>query len=208
MDRDEFMDIVYSELESDSDNNRANRIIDAADEYVENTQFGTKLAEVGTDCISRRQAIDAVTDELDMIDHVPKWVFDRLEKRLKQLPNIQPEPCEDAVSRAEVLRMIDCINDHHTITPYKSVGAVTEHLTRIASNLSPVAPKQRTGHWIPVDSYTAYGGDEVTWMAHGNPVAFHYCSACKEHAYAGEDGDDILSNFCPHCGVKMVGVSE
>ena len=60
----------------------------------------------------------------------------------------EPEPCEDAVSRAEVLRMINCINDHHAITPYKSVGAVTEHLTRIASSLPPVTPKQQEYHEI------------------------------------------------------------
>ena len=35
MTRDEFMDMVYSELHSDGDNYRANRIIDAADEYAE-----------------------------------------------------------------------------------------------------------------------------------------------------------------------------
>lgn len=35
MTREEFMDIVYSELHSDGDNYRANRIIDAADEYME-----------------------------------------------------------------------------------------------------------------------------------------------------------------------------
>jgi hypothetical protein len=35
MTREEFMDIVYSELHSDGDNCRANRIIDAADEYAE-----------------------------------------------------------------------------------------------------------------------------------------------------------------------------
>ena len=34
MTREEFMDIVYSELQSDGDNYRANRIIDAADEYA------------------------------------------------------------------------------------------------------------------------------------------------------------------------------
>ena len=33
--REEFMTVVYSELSDDSDNCRANRIIDAADEYVE-----------------------------------------------------------------------------------------------------------------------------------------------------------------------------
>ena len=35
MTREEFMDMVYSELHSDGDNCRANRIIDAADEYAE-----------------------------------------------------------------------------------------------------------------------------------------------------------------------------
>ena len=32
--REEFMNIVYNELNNDVDNNRANRIIDAADEYA------------------------------------------------------------------------------------------------------------------------------------------------------------------------------
>lgn len=44
MDRQEFMDIVYSEFESEPDNIRANRIIEAADEYAENV----RLAETGT----------------------------------------------------------------------------------------------------------------------------------------------------------------
>lgn len=35
MTREEFMDIVYSKLHSDGNNCRANRIIDAADEYAE-----------------------------------------------------------------------------------------------------------------------------------------------------------------------------
>lgn len=43
------------------------------------------------DLISRQQAIDTVIDELDMIDHVPQWVFDRLERRLKWLSSAQPE---------------------------------------------------------------------------------------------------------------------
>ena len=34
MTRNEFMDLVYDELSNDSDNYRANRIIDAADEYA------------------------------------------------------------------------------------------------------------------------------------------------------------------------------
>ena len=34
MTRDDFIDLVYEELSEDSDNCRANRIIDAADEYA------------------------------------------------------------------------------------------------------------------------------------------------------------------------------
>lgn len=37
--REEFMAIVYDELYSDGDNYRANRIIDAADEYVKDTMW-------------------------------------------------------------------------------------------------------------------------------------------------------------------------
>lgn len=38
MDRDSFMDVVYGELKDDPDNTRANNIINAADEYVEDSQ--------------------------------------------------------------------------------------------------------------------------------------------------------------------------
>ena len=91
-----------------------------------------------SELISKQAAIDAVMDEFKRI---PTNAI-RAKIRIEALPPAQPEPCEDAVSRAEVLRMINCINDHHAITPYKSVGAITEHLTRIASNLPPVTPKQ------------------------------------------------------------------
>ena len=61
----------------------------------------------------------------------------------------------------------------------------------------------KRGKWIPVDSYSAFGGDETTWMAHGNPVAFYYCSECKKQAYAGEDGESLITDYCPNCGAKM-----
>lgn len=59
------------------------------------------------------------------------------------------------------------------------------------------------GEWVAVDSYSAFGGSEETWLAHGNPTAFYYCSNCKNHAYANEIGEDILSKFCPDCGAIM-----
>ena len=66
-----------------------------------------------------------------------------------------------------------------------------------------IEPERKVGKWIPVDSYSACGGDEATWMVHGNPIAFYYCSECKEQAYADENGESILSKFCPNCGAEM-----
>ena len=74
------------------------------------------------DTISRKAAIDAVTDELDMIDHVPQWVFDRLEKRLKQLPSTQPEPSQVA----------------------RDIATIIEN----EKDMRVIASAQRTGRWI------------------------------------------------------------
>ena len=78
----------------------------------------------------------------------------------------------------------------------------------IIEDLPPAQPERKKGRWIPVDSYSAFGGDEATWMAHGNPVAFYYCSECKEQAYAGEDGESLLTDYCPNCGTDMRGVQD
>ena len=59
-----------------------------------------------TDTINRQRAIDAVTDELDMIDHVPQWVFDRLEGRLKQLPPVAPKQPDCAKCKSELANKI------------------------------------------------------------------------------------------------------
>ena len=69
--------------------------------------------------------------------------------------------------------------------------------------LPTIHPKM--GRWIAVDSFTACGGDEATWEAHGNPVAYYYCSVCKEQNYVDEFGDPILSKYCPECGARMEG---
>ena len=126
-----------------------------------------------SELISKQAAIDAVMDEFKRI---PTNAI-RAKIRIEALPPALPEQCDDAVSRAEVLRMIDCINDHHAITPYKSVGAVTEHLTRIASNLPPVTPKQRTGKWIKVAN------------------TLYKCDQCGTVQLKG--------NYCKDCGAKM-----
>jgi hypothetical protein len=74
--------------------------------------------------------------------------------------------------------------------------------------LPSAQPERKKGEWIPVDSYSAFGGDYTAWMAHGNPVAFYYCSECEEQAYAGEDGESLLTAYCPNCGADMRGEQD
>ena len=87
-------------------------------------------------------------------------------------------------------------------------AAAHNHIIDVIKHLPSAQPERKKGRWIPVDSYSAFGGDEATWMAHGNPVAFYYCSECKEQAYAGEDGESLLTAYCPNCGADMRGGEE
>ena len=53
-------------------------------------QLGTNLAEVGTDCISREQAIEAIED----FPHGNTWNVESMEEmvyKIRQLPPIQPK---------------------------------------------------------------------------------------------------------------------
>ena len=64
-------------------------------------QLSTNLAEVGTDCISREQAIDALnsrkTAEQCEAGKMRNWTVDICVDMIKQLPPIQPErkECEE-----------------------------------------------------------------------------------------------------------------
>ena len=44
--------------------------------------------------ITKKQAIEAMADELDRIDHVPQWIFDRLERAIRKLPSAEEESFE------------------------------------------------------------------------------------------------------------------
>lgn len=108
----------------------------------------------------------------------------------------QPEPCEDAVSREAVIDAVrqDCF----------AVFTADERMYEI-KDLPPVTPKQRTGHWIPVGVAEVVGGESAQW---GSAIAYHKCSECDEQALRDDFEEEVLSKWCPHCGVKMEWVSE
>lgn len=62
-----------------------------------------------------------------------------------------------------------------------------------------IQPEPHTGHWEPVGVAEVVGGESAMW---GSAIAYHVCSECREQALE-EDGEEKLSDFCPHCGAKM-----
>lgn len=56
------------------------------------------------------------------------------------IPTAHPEPCEDAVSRADVVDMLEMF----PFIDYDEYATAREHVKRLPS----VTPKQRTGKWI------------------------------------------------------------
>ena len=59
-------------------------------ELYKAAEVGTNLAEVGTNCISRRSAIDAVRAALLAWSYMPEWRDKKIIEAVKQLPPIQP----------------------------------------------------------------------------------------------------------------------
>jgi len=52
---------------------------------------------------------------------------------------------------------------------------------------------------------------EAAPVVHGSWERIHmwtgaetiFCSVCGEDCYVSDTGDDILSDYCPHCGARM-----
>ena len=99
-------------------------------------------------------------------------------------------PCKDAISRQEVLdvieRWLEC----------SGYNEAERHIMRAVQSVlydSPsVTPQPKTGHWIKTGDYliTAFGN-----------VDYVKCSCCRE--YGLEKG-----NYCPNCGAKMIEPQE
>lgn len=108
----------------------------------------------------------------------------------------------DLISKQDVLEELACdlamVNEQILILQ-KEVDDVYDRIR----DLPAAQSERKRGTWVPVDAFSAFGGDEATWMTHGNPIVDYYCSECKEQAYAGEDGESLLTKFCPNCGCRM-----
>lgn len=133
---------------------------------------------------AKTMAIDALKFDIDQYckEHfcvmVDKDVWEKAEKALKQ------EPCEDAISRREVLNQIFYSTDNSGDVVLGSV------LRRRIENLPSVKPQEpKEGHWIEVI-------DEIDSL--GNKTWHHKCSIC-----GNEDSGWGNYKYCPNCGAKM-----
>ncbi len=109
------------------------------------------------------------------------------------------------ISREEAIKRIQKVeqepNYQHDYEGWRDGLIIAENIV----DELPTVEERKEGSWIPVDSYSAYGGVEEIWEAQGNPIAFHYCSECKEQANANEFGEELLTDYCPYCGAYMKG---
>ena len=145
-------------------------------------RFETLLLHVDTDCVMGMETTEAINMAIKALE--------------------QPELSEDAVSRKDCLKALSNMMD---TDGFRNGWAVSRaNVECMLKAMPPVTPKQRTGYWYPVGMAEAVGGESAQW---GSAVAYHKCSVCDEQALC-EFGQEVLSEWCSHCGAKMLGVAE
>lgn len=117
---------------------------------------------------------------------------------------LEQEPCEDAVSRAEIIKIakemyLEVANmelDVKTISDCISCTSskCREVLERKLQALSSVTPQEK-GHW------------EVVSDGYSDNAYICECSECKDTVWVYKDADRKW-NYCPNCGTDMREVKE
>ena len=174
-------------------------------------QLGTNLAEVGTDCISRQAAIDAVNCVMVM-KGVRSWksiVSETVESakrimtdNIRDLPPALPEPCEDAVSRKAVAGIYTAL--------WETIGTIMDRdewddvCKATANELPPARPQRIKGHWIESNGLNILMKKFIekgeTWRM---------CDKCGAGFMIGYQYEcdklyhETFHNFCPKCGAEM-----
>ena len=103
-------------------------------------------------------------------------------KELKQFK--EQEPCKDAISRAEALKVVDDMDIPEDMSTFE----IKSHIGVEIGTLPPATPKRKVGEWIKKNN------DYFDWYE------------CSECGY-GSDGEmkynrlcDVRTKYCPDCG--------
>lgn len=107
--------------------------------------------------------------------------------RKKLVEYLMQEPCDDCISRSDVKKYLSAPDANGDRVIYESDLDL----------LPSVTPKEKTGHWKPIE-YDGYADGYPVWDV-------WECSKCGlEH-----NGDkESLTAFCPDCGAKMIEPQE
>lgn len=106
-------------------------------------------------------------------------------KAINELPSVNPQPCEDAIDRAEAIKIA---------SGYCHPANVAKELAK----LPPVTPQPKTGHWI-----------EHPEIETSTPeyLMFYECSECGDKQCFCKS-DIHKKRFCGNCGCRMVEPQE
>lgn len=130
------------------------------------------------DCISR-EAIEEIKEP--MTDICGNVVYAARMEDLRKLPSVRPQPCEDAVSRDEVLKAMAEAYDLNDDYDYRL------DVERKLKQLPSVTPQPKRGHWIVIRKEYEFMGGVV------NEAQGCKCSNCGGIV-------KFKSGFCPSCG--------
>lgn len=123
--------------------------------------------------------------------------FRQLAEWLRELKTYkEQEPCEDAISREATIKYLN-INmawydeDGEIADSEEKIKAITD----LVNGVPPCTPKQKTGEILTDYAiFTDINGFERIVKK------TTYCSLCKcDLGYNG----DLLTHYCPNCGVKL-----
>jgi hypothetical protein len=133
---------------------------------------------------------DALLAEYDRLHEGPPGKARTL---IENAPTIEPEPCDDAVSRRGLLsdlKELTAAWGKYPVMAEQIKGVETA--IRYVETIPSVTPERKKGKWIEEDD----GWDGVFWR----------CSECNEPFYL-VDGTPVDNeyHYCPNCGTDMRG---
>ena len=105
------------------------------------------------------------------------------EKIVKDSQGLAKDLVNDTIGRQAAIDALDKRFDSIPMNQTTEILLLRKDLRELPS----AQPKRMPGKWIPVTN--GRGG--------------HECSLCHSYAPSYKSGDEWLTDYCPHCGVRM-----
>ena len=113
------------------------------------------------------------------------WKGELDEARNMAITALEQQPCEDCISREEVIKHITSVDG---LEGFENSNVFAKHYLDMVKGMPSVQPKAKVGHWIE------------SHIPHEKYVCSECGGACWYYDY---EGDVAKSRYCPNCGAKM-----